>query len=138
MIELHKFEFSNGVVVSGSQIIRGDDAEFNLVIVDEDHKPDLPTDPLPEISLRFVAKHAADYPTGAPKLIKQGEDFAFTLTGKVLQASFSLTGLETSCFADQTLLRYEIERRLRKDGETRDRVTTVERGTISIVPDIAV
>ena len=137
-IELHKFEYQNGTPVKGSTIIRGDDQDLHLVIVDEEHKPDVDTDPPPEISLRFVAKHANEYPQGAPKLIKQGSDFACTLHGKVLQASFTLTGLETSCFLSQTLLHYEIERRIRKDGETRDRVATVERGTIQIVPDIAV
>lgn len=83
-------------------------------------------------TFRFVAKTSI---SGAPLIVKAGADFQVELSpsGFTAIVKFAISKSDTLFFPDSTVLQWEMERSI---GGTA--VTTLKRGAVTIVGDLAV
>lgn len=115
--------------VNGGTIYRGDREPMSITVVEPGQAG---------AALRFVAKLQSAYPQGNPQILKSGSDFTISVTpaGNVLTATVTIDKKDTNVFFDKTILIYDLERIL-NEGEPTEDISTLERGTLTIAPDIA-
>lgn len=89
-------------------------------------------------SLRMVFRRKEDYPHGAIQILKSGTDFQVQVTeaGNTLTAQTTISKLDTRIFLDRAVLLYDLERII-DEGLPSEDVTTLERGMLTILPDLA-
>lgn len=113
--------------LNGAILTRGDSVD--LVYTNVEPNQDGAT-------LKFTAITQEDYPNGAPLIIKLPADILVTISGNVLKASFTILPDETSFLFERTVFVYDIERTIPSDGLAPDKITTLEKGTFYVDPDV--
>ena len=129
-MSISKIRFTNtNKPLNGAVVMRGD--SIDLVVTHVEPRQAGAT-------LRFSAMMQIDYPNGVSIIRKEPDDFDVVLTvdDRVLRASFSILPDETSYLLEQTVFRYDLQRSIPSEGSGPDKITTLEKGSFTVEPDI--
>lgn len=115
----------SGEPLNGATLYRNDSYTIKVVVTEENQT--LPT-------FRFVAKEIKQGADSTPLIIKSGSDFTTTISigGNQVVSEFQLSPNDTTGFLGRKQIIYDIERTM--NGT----VSTVEQGSFTVIPDIAI
>jgi len=114
-----------GGSLNGATLYRNDSYTIKVVVTEESQS--LPT-------FRFVAKEIKQGADSTPLIIKSGSDFTTTISigGNQVVSEFQLSPNDTTGFLGRKQIIYDIERTM--NGT----VSTIEQGSFTVIPDIAI
>lgn len=115
----------SGGSLNNAMLFRNDSHTIKIVVTEENQS--LPT-------FRFVAKEMKEGADSTPWIIKSGADFTTTISigGNQVISEFQLSPNDTTGFLGRKQIIYDIERTM--NGT----VSTIEQGSFTVVPDIAI